>query len=87
MGLSMCPSWYMDLTAWVTSSAISLVWSSSSSLYVSLSERCSKPVSMSSCLSCITTVDPLSAFLMIMSFLFLSFLRAIRWRWLRLFLV
>ena len=32
-------------------------------------------------------MDPLSAFLMIMSFLFLSFLRAIRWRWLRLFLV
>ena len=26
VGLSMCPSWYMDLTAWVTSSATCLVW-------------------------------------------------------------
>ena len=62
VGLSMYPSWYMDLTAWVTSLATCLVWSSWSSLYVSLSERCCKPVSMYSCLSCITTVDPLSAF-------------------------
>ena len=59
MGLSMYPSWYMDLTGWVTSSATCLVWSSSSSSYVSLSERCSKPVSMYFCLSCIKTVDPL----------------------------
>ena len=36
-------------------------------LTVFLSERCSRPVSMYSCLSCITTVDPLSAFLMIIS--------------------
>ena len=54
---------------------------------MSLSERCSKPVSMYSCLSCITTVDLLSAFLMIISFLFVSFLRAVCRRWLRLFLV
>ena len=47
-------------------------------LTVFLSERCSRPMSMYSCLSCITTVDPLSAFLI--SFLFLSFLRPIRWR-------
>ena len=87
VGLSMCPSWYMALIAWVTSLATCFVWSSSSSLYVSLSERCSRPVSIYSCLSCITTVDPLSAFLMIISFLFLSFLRAIFWCWLKLFFV
>ena len=52
----------MDLTGWVSSSATCLVWSSSSSSYVSLFERCSKPVSMYFYLSCITTVDPLSVF-------------------------
>ena len=71
VGLSMSPSWYMALIAWVTSLATCFVWSSSSSLYMSLSERCSRPVLVYSCLSCITT-DSLSGFLMI-SFLFLSF--------------
>ena len=47
MVLSMCPSSYMALTAWVTSLATCLVWFISSSLYVSVSERCSKPVSFS----------------------------------------
>ena len=85
VGLCMWPSWYMALIAWVTSSATCFVWSSSSSLYVSLSERCSRPVLIYSCLSCITTIDPLSAFFMIISFLFL---RAICWHWLiKLFLV
>ena len=88
VGLSMRPSWYMALIAWVTSLATCMFCLVFLKLIVvSLSERCSRPVSIYSCLSCITTVDPLSAFLMTISFLFLSFLRAIFWHWLKLFFV
>ena len=38
VGLSMCPSWYMALIAWVTSWATCFVWSSLRSLYVYLKD-------------------------------------------------